>query len=421
VRRLLTGILLACASLVSAQGVEPRVTATISPDSVSVGEPAVLTVTILVPTWFAKPPVYPSFELANAIVRRPPDSSYPTSQRIGRETWSGIVRRYEIFPLIAADFRLEDRQVTISTANPGAEPVVTSATVPDLRFTSTVPAGTESLSPYLSGSRLELTLAVEGDTGSLEVGDAVTLKYTAVLDGLPGMFLPPLAPAIDLDGVSVYPEEPRISDDSLATRRERLTLVFDAGGEYSIPAVSLDYWNTAEQSIETVGTAGLVLGVAGPPPESPPADDALPDWRLWTLVAGAMLLAGIAAWRLLPTVLEQRRAARKRWLQSEACAFKALETSLARNDPRAAYDLLLRWLERLDPPTDSHSLAARSGDETLRQDLAALADALFDDQGALPEFGRLKRGLRAARRVLLDDRKTAAAATLPSLNPSKTV
>ena len=45
---------------------QPIVRVQVTPNSASVGEAAELTVTVLVPTWFTRPPVYPSFELANA-------------------------------------------------------------------------------------------------------------------------------------------------------------------------------------------------------------------------------------------------------------------------------------------------------------------------------------------------------------------
>ena len=61
----------------------PVVRVSVAPEVVRVGEAAELTITVLVPTWFPKPPVYPSFELPNAMTQLPADSSYPTSERVG--------------------------------------------------------------------------------------------------------------------------------------------------------------------------------------------------------------------------------------------------------------------------------------------------------------------------------------------------
>ena len=67
-------------------GFDPKVRIEIEPETVSVGQSARLRVTVLVPTWFTAPPVYPTFEKVNAITRLPPDSSFPTSERVGGES-----------------------------------------------------------------------------------------------------------------------------------------------------------------------------------------------------------------------------------------------------------------------------------------------------------------------------------------------
>jgi hypothetical protein len=110
---------------------QPIVRVTVTPSSVIVGEPAELTVTVLVPTWFTRPPVYPTFELANAMTRLPPDSSYPIRERVGNESWSGIVRSYEIYPLLGATYRMAGQQLSVTFADPGKDPVNGRRTQPE--------------------------------------------------------------------------------------------------------------------------------------------------------------------------------------------------------------------------------------------------------------------------------------------------
>ena len=165
---------------------EPVVRVAVMPDTVRVGEAAELQVTVLVPTWFTKPPVYPSFELANAITRLPPDSSYPTSERVGRETWSGIVRSYRVWPLLDARYRISGETLTVTFANPGAAPVTAEVEVPEIVLRGIVPDGAAELDPYIAGRSLKLSLEVEGDISGLEAGDALVLTYRAELDGIFG-------------------------------------------------------------------------------------------------------------------------------------------------------------------------------------------------------------------------------------------
>ena len=78
--------LLGYASVAIAQDT-PVVRVDVTPKEISVGEPIRLRVTVLGPTWFPQPPVFPSFEITNAIVRLPPDSSRGISERVGQEIW----------------------------------------------------------------------------------------------------------------------------------------------------------------------------------------------------------------------------------------------------------------------------------------------------------------------------------------------
>ena len=173
---------------------EPVVTAEITPQEIGVGESAQLRVTVLVPTWFPTPPVFPSFELSNAITRLPPDSSFPTSQRVGGNTWSGIVRNYQVYPLIGASYRLSDQAITVTYANPGSDPIIVDVAVPDIIFRGVVPDGAEDIDPYIAGSNFTIRREVDGELDSLGTGDAIVVRYVAELEGLPAMFIPPLAP-----------------------------------------------------------------------------------------------------------------------------------------------------------------------------------------------------------------------------------
>ena len=176
----------------SAQQV-PIVRMEIEPEVVSVGEPVELRITVLAPTWFPKPPVYPSFELANVMTRVSPDGSYPISERVGAESWSGILRSYEIYPLIGATYRFDAKTVTVTWADPNTRsPLTKEVGLPAVEFRAAVPSGAELLDPYLAGRAFTITREIEGEVDGLSVGDALVVHYTAELAGLAAVFLPPM-------------------------------------------------------------------------------------------------------------------------------------------------------------------------------------------------------------------------------------
>jgi hypothetical protein len=396
---------------------QPVVRAEVKPESVIVGEAAELTVTVLVPTWFTRPVVYPSFELANAMTRLPSDSSFSIRERVGSESWSGIVRTYEIYPLMGASYRMAGQTMNVTFANPGSDPVSVDVEVPEVVLRGVVPEGAESLDPYLAGRSLNLGIDVEGELDGLEAGDAIVLTYRAELDGLPAIFLPPLAPAFEFDGVSVYRDMPEVADGDTASRAEKVTLVFEAGGEFSVPGRELSFWNTASRSIETATADGLTVSVEGPPMALPASGEAGVDqWRTTAWAAGAIILV-LVVWRGIPMLLRRHREAAERRRQTEAYAYGQLLDALGSGDDAALYRALLRWIERLEPGLDARSFAANYGDDALSDGVAALTARLYGAADGSVYPGQLRRRLKVARQRYLKRDIIAGAMRLPPLNP----
>ena len=396
----------------------PFVKVDVTPAAVTVGEPVPLRVTVLGPTWFPRPPVFPSFEVANAIVRLPPNSSRATSERVGRETWSGVVRNYRVHPLVAAAYRIDAQTMRVTYADPGREPITVDIDVPRVEFRATVPAGATDLEPYVAGRSFALRRDIEGDVTALRAGDAVVVRYTAELDGLPAMFIPPLIDFRDMPGVSVYPGSPVVDDGPPAHRVETATFVFDAGGAYPLPAARVRWWNSVTSTVETASIDPLTLTVAGAPLETAEAGarrGARPYW-----IGGGVLLAvlGLAALARFSTGIRAWRAARQaRRRDSERYAFDRLRRRLRARDPRVAYRAYLHWLSRLERDCGVRRLADVCGGDVLNAQLRALGGSVysnapegFDTRVLLPELKRV-------RNRCLSRSRTPGRGALPPLNP----
>ncbi len=78
------------------------------------GQPLTLRLTVLSPTYLTSPPVWPSFEAPNLLIRLPEGATTPTSERIGGETWSGVSRRYRISPMIPGEFPIPPQEVVVT-------------------------------------------------------------------------------------------------------------------------------------------------------------------------------------------------------------------------------------------------------------------------------------------------------------------
>jgi len=415
-RAMLATLLLASGATASAQ--DPVVSLSLTPESVAVGESAQMRVTVLVPTWFSTPPVYPSFELANAIVRLPPNSSYPTSERIGGETWSGIVRNYRVYPLISGRFRFGSQDIRVNYANPGSEPITVDVPLPAATLAATVPQGAEGLDPYIAGRSLALTREIDGDLDDLEAGDAIVVRTVAELDGLPAMFLPPLAPPLALEGTAVYADEPVVEDGDVARRMEKVTLVFESGGDFTLPGIELDWWDMASQSVVTATVPEVSISVAGPvttPAE--PAEPAARDWRRTAILAAALIAALLLTGRVLRRlgVRARRRSAERE--ASEAYAFGQFRKACRAGDARKAHHAMLAWVARLEPGLDARRFALRCGDDNLVSELNNLSARVYRDATESVKLDAVYAGLHEARRKYLEKRSGNARPALPPLNP----
>lgn len=409
----------------------PVVRLTLEQERISVGESAALRLTLLVPTWQPKPPVYPSFEVPNGITRLPADSSYPTTERIDGETWSGIVRRYEFFPLLAADYRLGGGTIRVSWANPGAEAFVADVSVPEVTLEARVPEGATHLDPFLAGTELRFTRTVAGTTAGLQVGDALVVEYEATLQGMPALFLPPLAPEIQAPELKSYADEPVSTDGPPAVRRERITLIPEKSGVFELPAQRLTWWNTTREEVVVTEVPAVSFSVIGPGTEDlqPPTSSQRTPW-LWAAVVMLLLLLG-RLWsprfhRTIARRRAQKAAARAAYEASEAWAFSELTASIDGREPDRIYGAALRWLERLHQGMDLRTFAALTGTPRLENSVAALSASLYGTGlpegsagGTTPawEAATLREDLISARDAFLAAREMPDRKALPPLNP----
>jgi hypothetical protein len=389
----------------------------VSPSEVTVGESAELRVTVLAPTWFPRPPVFPNFEVANAITRLPPDSSYPTSERVGRDTWSGIVRNYRIYPLSAATYRLDGLTMNVAWANPGSEANVAEIAVPEIVLRGVVPAGAEGLDPYVAGNSLTLTRDVDGDIENLEAGDVLVIRHIVELEGLPAIFIPPVSRLPEMSGMSVYADEPVIEDGAVARRVEQFTLVFDAGGKFTLQDIELEWWNLDSQATETASLPALDLIVAGAVPAAAGQQSVAADLRAKLTIALLAVLIILLAWRFVPRAVRWRQRQRQLYLASETYAFRQFHSAAMNGEPAEAYVRMTNWLQRLPSSEGLREFARQYGSSELQQLADVLARSLYTDEQLAPDLRALYTQAAAARKAFHAARGAGTSLALPPINP----
>lgn len=199
------------------------------------------------------------------IVRLPEGASYPLSERVGSDTRSGIMREYNLQPMVPGSFRIPPRAIKVTWADPEtSKPLMREFATGEIVFTSRVPAGAEDLRPFIAARALTLEQNLEGETLDLQPGDAFKRTVKARIKGAAAVSLPRLVEPLDADYLSAYADEPRVAeslqdDEPVGERIEKVPYVVTSGGSLAVPPIELRWWNLDSRQIETARVDGFEI------------------------------------------------------------------------------------------------------------------------------------------------------------------
>lgn len=405
---------------------EPHVTVELSADETIVGQPLVLRLKVLVPTWMPKPPVFPNIEVPQVMVRLPERASGPVSERVDGETWSGVQRAYRIYPLAAGGFALPPGDVTVTYAVPGQnEPKTHVTQIPEVSFRATVPAGARGLDPLIIAEAFTVDQQLQGlpETGQeIPAGEAVTRIVTAAISGTTAVMIPQLTPDLPDDGTGqgalrAYPKDPTIHEtenrgDLSGQRIEEITYVAQRNGAVTLPAISVDWFNLDTGKVETARLPEIDLTVTGAETLPGLPRDPVDLFRLLLAGVGAAGLVW-AVWHWGGPVLRGRITVwRAQWLGSERFASRRVVRAIRTRNLAGVMVGLGQW--RLFFPQ-----ATQADLTDLDRALTAVGRAEFGPaSGAPPDWAELARQFRATRgRLRRIARAGRTRRALPPLNP----
>ena len=395
---------------------EPRLTVDFPETEAVPGQPLSLRLTVLVPTFMPEPPVWPSLETPNLLVRLPSRSTSPVSERIDGETWSGVSRHYRISPMVPGPMTLPPQEVVVTWQDLEARDVrQTTLTTEAISFAGVVPEGAEGLDPFIAAADLSLEQEIEGDPAAMVPGDSLKRQVSARVEGASPMFLPPLLDTVDLTGVAAYPDAPKLSEQDdrgvpSGSRVESVTYLAEAGGGGALPPVSLDWYDTDEGAVKTATVPGLELQIDGP---APGRAEPLDPRRVALLAAAVVLgltLVILVVRRLLPALARHRARRRAQVLASEDHAWRMLRQVIARRDHAALRPALDLWAGRVDGPDPRRSTGVEAA-------LLALGAQRYGG-GSTTTGGEVWTALQGAlNEARPKGRRVGASDTLPPLNP----
>ena len=157
---------------------------------------------------------------------------------------------------------------------------------------------TSKLSMTQSWQRADGSLVSSSDT-EMATGDALTRTITLTAMGLTANQLPNLS-IKNPDAFRVYPEKPTFTEnsDGSVTMTTKQVLIAKQAGNYELPKIIMNWWNTTTNLADQSTLPGLTVSVQqsdeapisfAPPDVAPPAE-VVKDAGIWPYLSGILAL-----------------------------------------------------------------------------------------------------------------------------------
>lgn len=260
---------------------------------------------------------------------------------------------------------------------------------------------------WLPAAELTLTEQWSKDPLSLTPGEPATRTVTLTARGLTASQLPALPEQLPA-GFRQYPDAPVLEDRHSATgitgvRQQKYAIIPARAGEYTLPAITLPWWNTQTQTMAQAALPARKVrvraaAVGGDIATLPTVAPALPEQSLPGSASGAAVVASdnnISRWQWLSGVLallwgltllymlrrraQPARGARPTGDGSAAAAQRELRRACAVNDPQRAKTALLQWSVQCNNGSPAASLGEleKYCSEQLAAELRKLSRQLY--------------------------------------------
>ncbi len=375
----------AVADILIRTGVKPE-------DNIVVGRRVMLHVDVLAPDGWAQIIRLRDFSVEGAQVVRYESQGTRLNETIQGRAFSG--QRYELslFPQRDGTVTVPSIPVEVEVSRWGSKSGKQFKRVqtPEVSFEVQVPPGAEGVAGLISTPGLKATQRWEPEQQKFMVGEAV--KRTIALSGrdVSGMaFTPLLFESTEM--VSAYPAEPRVDDrfdrgNLTGERVERVTYVFTKKGTIELPEIDIPWWDIDQKKLKRAVLPALQLEIIPSPTTAIGQTDGETARERICFLPYRLGIALILLTALLSMIAFHRRRIHSWWTKRQQARrdredflFRRFTQKARTNDPKAALNSLMSWLDRIHTGPGAARL-----DEFLQ---------CYGDKSSLAEADRLGQAL----------------------------
>ena len=310
-----------------------RLSAWLEPqEGVVVGQEVRMLIQVSTPRWFAGGTRIALPEIDGLVVLRRDEFATNLSRREAGVTWVIQQWQLELYPQRPGSFMVPPVALELAVNDADAGIVRGELKTPPLSLSATIPESLRSQRRWLATPSLSLEQSFDRDLVGLAPGDAFTRTVEMRASRVTAMMLPEVLNESQ-QGLAAYPEIPSLENrsnrgEATAIRRQQVTYVVEASGQYVLPEQQFSWWNTDAAQLE-FATLPAVSVDAGAAAVAPLAFSLPEIATIYLLVPLALLVLWMA--------FRQRRHLQGRPLAQARRA-------LSRGDARAATAALYKWL-----------------------------------------------------------------------------
>jgi len=296
---------------------------------------------------------------------------------------------------------------------------------------------------WLPSTGIQLTEDWQGELDQLSAGIPVTRTITMTAEGLTAAQLPDLGQR-DIQGINQYPDKPFLKDRRsgagiVGKRQQKIALIATTGGSYTIPEISIPWWNLETDQLEFARIPSRTIDVQGGEDTVSEAEvDAKPEsteapqvvvaapaeanyFWIWlsVLLAAGLILSNLAWWLIRKRSMQQMPSSEKPVEISLSKATRRLRQACAGNNAMDARDAMLSWANALKPDLKFNNLnqVARFFGNPLKQYIDALNQSLYSQAAGAWNGDNLWSSCEQLLSTLKPGRHDESSTDLMPLNP----
>lgn len=292
---------------------------------------------------------------------------------------------------------------------------------------------------WLPARNVVLTESWPDEPPEFIVGQPVTRTLRVEAEGISGEQIPELAPA-EVDGIRHYPDKPELhttvrGNSLFGVSERRIAMVPSRAGSFILPAVELEWWDTADDRMRVARLPARTISIlpdpsmesamvrSDPVPSSSPGLPLVREvgferhWRWIAILFATLWLATLSLW-WRDRALSGSAVAVGRGVDASRPRLSSLRAACRGGDPRRIRDALLAWARKRwpeAPPRGLDALAVRLGDPSLGEQFSMLDAACYDADAKSLDGAGLWALLEA--RLRRQDVRLEASGALPPLYP----